>query len=48
MATARRPFIKYLLFIIYLDVYLVDKISLCLHFQRVYSIGEYYAITCVY
>ena len=34
------PFNKYLLYYLYLDVYLVDNISLCLNFQRVYSVGD--------
>ena len=31
----------------YLDIYSFDAISLCLNFQRVYSVDERYAITCV-
>ena len=42
-----KPFNNYLLYSLYLDVYSFDDISLCLKFQRVYSVGERYDITCV-
>ena len=47
-----KPFYKYLLYYLSLDIYLAGDISLCINFQWVYSVGDclcYYTcfITCM-